>query len=286
MWILNLDDPCKPLDFDCDLYSCGAVLQPSDMSTKQLVQFYHACLFSPAISTMLLAADLGYLDNFPGLTPEAIRKFPPNPIATPMGHLNQKRQGLRSTKLAPPVSQPIRDAPSSPPNLNSKSNNLNKLFHRIECKVVVVPSRQNFTDLTGRFPISSAAGTNYVLIMFCQDINYIHAEKLRSREAAVILDAYKAGVEFFEQRGVKPEFERLDNETSNIFQKWCRENQINVQFVPPGMHRANKSERHIQTWKNHFIAGLATADPDFPLVAWDELIEQAELSLNLLFKVA
>ena len=118
--------------------------------------------------------------------------------------------------------------------------------------------------------------------MFCQDINYIHAEKLRNREAAVVLDAYKAGVAFFDQRGVKPEFERLDNETSIIFEKWCRESQINVQFVPPDIHRANKSERHIQKWKNHFIAGLATTDPDFPLAAWDELIEQAELTLNLL----
>ena len=176
MWKVNLDDPSKPLDLDPDVHSCGAVLQPSDMSTKQLVEFYHACLFSPAISTMLLAADLGFLDSFPGLTPEAIRRFAPNPVATPKGHLNQKRQGLRSTKLTTsPVLQPTSDSPSSTPIFNPKSNNLNKLFHRIESKVVVVPSRQNSTDLTGRFPISSAVGTNYVLIMFCQDINYIHA---------------------------------------------------------------------------------------------------------------
>ena len=35
-------------------------------------------------------------------------------------------------------------------------------------------------------------------------------------------------------------------------------------------------------FKNHFIAGLCTTDPDFPLHLWDLLLPQAELTLNLL----
>ena len=35
-------------------------------------------------------------------------------------------------------------------------------------------------------------------------------------------------------------------------------------------------------FKNHFISGLATCDPDFPLNEWDRLIFQAELIINLL----
>ena len=42
------------------------------------------------------------------------------------------------------------------------------------------------------------------------------------------------------------------------------------------------AERAIQTWKNHFKAGLATTDPKFPLTAWDQLIPQANITLNLL----
>jgi hypothetical protein len=38
----------------------------------------------------------------------------------------------------------------------------------------------------------------------------------------------------------------------------------------------------ILTFKNHLIAGSATCDPKFPIRAWDHLIDQAELSLNLL----
>jgi len=48
------------------------------------------------------------------------------------------------------------------------------------------------------------------------------------------------------------------------------------------MHRRNKAERAIRTWKNHFIATLAGVDPDFPMCAWNELIKQAEITVNLL----
>jgi hypothetical protein len=58
--------------------------------------------------------------------------------------------------------------------------------------------------------------------------------------------------------------------------------EINFQLIPPGMHRRNAAERAIRTWKNHFIAGLCTTDPNFPLFLWDKLVEQANITLNLL----
>ena len=53
-------------------------------------------------------------------------------------------------------------------------------------------------------------------------------------------------------------------------------------MVPPHTHRRNLAERAIQTWKNHFKAGLASIDPNFPLTEWDRLIPQANITLNLL----
>jgi len=61
-----------------------------------------------------------------------------------------------------------------------------------------------------------------------------------------------------------------------------RQEEIDFQLVPPGMHRCNAAERVIRTWKNHFIAGLCTTDPNFPLFLWDTLVTQANLTLNLL----
>ena len=57
---------------------------------------------------------------------------------------------------------------------------------------------------------------------------------------------------------------------------------MEYQLVPPHIHRRNASERAIHTFKNHFIAGLASTDPNFPLSNWCRLLPQAELTLNLL----
>jgi hypothetical protein len=40
----------------------------------------------------------------------------------------------------------------------------------------------------------------------------------------------------------------------------------------------------IQNFKNHFIAGLYSVDPNFPLKLWDKLLTQATITLNLLRK--
>ena len=52
--------------------------------------------------------------------------------------------------------------------------------------------------------------------------------------------------------------------------------------MPPHQHRRNAAERAIQTWKNHFISGLSSTDPTFPLNAWDYLLPQCDITLNLL----
>ena len=59
-------------------------------------------------------------------------------------------------------------------------------------------------------------------------------------------------------------------------------NDIVFQLVPPHLHQANAAERAIRTWKNHFISILCGLDPLFPLQLWDKLIDQVNLTLNLL----
>ena len=48
------------------------------------------------------------------------------------------------------------------------------------------------------------------------------------------------------------------------------------------MHRRNAAERAIRTFKSHFLAGLATCNPNFPITEWDHHLQQSELTLNLL----
>ena len=57
---------------------------------------------------------------------------------------------------------------------------------------------------------------------------------------------------------------------------------VSYQQTPAGNHGRNAAERAIQTFKSHFIVGLSTTHPNFPLKQWDMLLPQAVLTLNLL----
>lgn len=75
---------------------------------QHLCQFLHAALFSPTVSTLAYAIKNGFIDSFPGLTLETIRKYFPKSHATSKGHLSQERRGVMSTKsnnnILPPPS--------------------------------------------------------------------------------------------------------------------------------------------------------------------------------------
>jgi hypothetical protein len=75
----------------------------------------------------------------------------------------------------------------------------------------------------------------------------------------------------------------MDNEASKGLKDFLvKDNNIQYQLVPPHIHRRNAAERAIRTFKNHFIAGLCSTNPDFPLRLRDKLLPQAETTLNLL----
>lgn len=275
----------------------AATISPAPHRTTQrnLVAFYHATMGSPPLRTLLTALDRGYI-QLPGIHAKTVRKYPPPTTATAIGHLDLVRQGLRSTKMHNQDQDPEQLTTNAIQKFDMEldhyddahpTNQLMAPTQRVLTKVVAFPTRtqQNHTDLTGRFPCKSLSGNEYCLVMYSEDANYIHAEPMKSRRAQDYVTAYKRGIDMFTNAGFKPRLERLDNETSTdseVFKAFCAGNQITVNYVPPGNHRANKAERAIRTFKNHMIATLATADPDFPLAAWDELLPHALLTLNLI----
>ena len=56
----------------------------------------------------------------------------------------------------------------------------------------------------------------------------------------------------------------------------------NIQLVNPDDHRVNAAERAIQTWKNHYLVGFSSTDPNCPLQLWRQFIAQAQDTLNML----
>ena len=132
------------------------------------------------------------------------------------------------------------------------------------------------SDLTGKFPVTSFSGMQYIIVSLMD--GYIHVEPMRSRHHLEYVGAYKRSI--FAKLGRKLLFQRLDNETSTAIEIFACTNNISIQYCAPHQHRALQAERAIRTFKNHFIATLCTVAEDFPLGIWDELLPQAELCLN------
>jgi hypothetical protein len=74
----------------------------------------------------------------------------------------------------------------------------------------------------------------------------------------------------------------MDNEASTAVKRLLTEQLVEYQLVPPHTHRRNAAERAICTFKNHFITGLCSANNDFLIPLWDQLLPQAKITINLM----
>jgi hypothetical protein len=147
---------------------------------------------------------------------------------------------------------------------------------------VVVDQGQLYTDLTGKLPVRSSKGNYYVMVCYIYDCNYIKVVSMKSRSASEWVKAYDSIHQEITVKGFKPKLQTLDNEASTTLKNFFTVNDIAYQLVPPHCHRRNATERAIRTFKEHFLAGLSSAEPYFPMHLWDRLLPQAEITLNLL----
>ena len=121
------------------------------------------------------------------------------------------------------------------------------------------------------------------MILYNYDSNQIMVEGITSRGKTELLCAYTALLQRLIKAGLPPNIQRMDNEVSNIFKTFLQEQNIELELTPAHIHRRNAAERRaIQTWKNHFLAGLASLNPRFPIRLWSHLVTQSKITLNKL----
>jgi hypothetical protein len=227
-------------------------------NTGALVHYFHKALFSPTKSAMLQAVKDGHLITWPGLMEDAIKKHLKLTPATAMGHMNQMRQNIRSTSKAPIEKQQTPDS------------DLGKKPHLVYA--VVVDQGQLYTELTGKFPVRSNKGNSYVMVCYVYDCNYVKVIPMKSRSASEWVKAYDTVHQELTVKGFKPKLQTLDNEASAGLKNFFTVNDIAYQLVPPHCHLRNTAERAIRTFKEHFVAGLSSVDPEFPFHLWDRLL--------------
>ena len=252
-------------------------------STRSLIEYLHCTVGSPKKSTFLQAVKAGNYRSFPGLSVENVTRYcPENATATVLGHLTQTPKGLRSTRWAT-ATYALLAANASHNMLPS-----DELFEAItaptnDVTIIEVPISTLYTDDMGRFPIRAQSGNQYIMVAFHDASNVILVEPFKSKGDHHRIPAYDALMNRLKRRGLTVDMQFMDNEVSakflhNITDVWkCK-----FQKVPPDMHRRNKAERAIRTFKAHFITILACVDEGFPRNRWDLLLPQAELTINLL----
>ena len=247
-------------------------------SAAEFVKFWHAAYGSPAVSTFISAIDKSFI-RVPGLTSTKVRRHPPDSLATAYGHLHATRKGLRSTKKKAP-------SPVTPTNITASDDNVEPISssqpqeRRVWFQVHDVRAGRTHSDATGALPQRGRSGVLYQIIFYHEDSNVIHVETTKSRSGPDLLAALQRAVKFFTDRGAPPLLVRMDNECADVTKNWLETTPIKLELTPVAQHRTNKAERAISTWKDHFIATLATTDPDCPLSLWEDFVEQAELTLN------
>ena len=94
-----------------------------------------------------------------------------------------------------------------------------------------------------------------------------------NRQAATICHALLKFHKVPKARVSDPKFYIMDNECYSDLKEAMKKCEIDFQL---------EAERAIRTCKNHFIDGLSTTDPYFPIIKWKRLISQCVITLNLL----
>ena len=184
------------------------------------VKWWHASLGSPTINTMLDAIKLGALRNIERLTTKIVRQNPPHTMATAMGHLDNTRQGQRSTNphkhsTTNRIHNTEADEVTSELTIESELNDIRDIDHRASTMIYyddplniadtydhqletstytkIVPYDENeddeyqlkrdatiHTDAAGRYPIRSLNGNEYMMVSVYK--GYIHIVPMKTEQ--------------------------------------------------------------------------------------------------------
>jgi hypothetical protein len=133
------------------------------------------------------------------------------------------------------------------------------------------------TDLTSSFPVRLFKNMQYIFVAYVYDLNAIIVRAMPTCTNAAMITAFKEVIEVLRTRGYHPALNVMDNKCSTVVERYICSEKINIQLVPTHNHRANTAEQAIATFKEHFIAALATVNQLCPLQLWDEFLPQVEL---------
>jgi hypothetical protein len=228
------------------------------------------------VDTLCKAIDNGQLIGFPNITARMVRKYLPESTATAKGHLNRTRKGLRSTTKGI-----IKRESDVKIDFTPNKEEVNEVQLFIGATIGNQNTGTVYTDQTGNFPVRSFHGNRCQFVAYDYQSNAILVRPLKDQTNKSLLAAFEDVYEYLTNRGFKPQLNVMDNQCSKTIQKFIESSNAKIQLVNPDDHRVNAAERAIQKWKNHWLAGMGTLDPNCPIQLWCQFIEQGQDTLNM-----
>jgi len=236
-------------------------------TAAEYARFIHQALCSPTPAMLLWALERSKeLATIPGFKSGLVRTHLPFSTATNKGHMHRHRQGTRSTR-------------SLQPAILNVCCQVDKLIpseeicaaHDIFCFAALadLTTGTMYTNLPGAFPVRSFRSMQYIFVAYIYDLNAILVRAMPSKTDGAMIDAFTDILATLAARNYHPTLNVMDNECSKAVAVHICKNNMVIHLVPPHNHRVNAAERAIATFKEHFIAGLATVNKDCPLQLWD-----------------
>jgi hypothetical protein len=231
-------------------------------------------------STLLRELDLSEeLATIPGLTTTLIKNYLPRSTATNKGHMQSHQANTASTRSmqANIIAAPAKVDCMFPPQEICAMQD-------VFCFAALADAitGTTYTNITSAFPVCSFKSMQYVFVAYIYDLNAMIVRAMPSCTDASMVQAFTEVISILKFSGYHLALNVMDNECSAAVKKYISSKAVYIQLVPPHNHQANAAERAIATFKEHFIAALASIDMLCPLQLWDEFLPQVELTLNML----
>ena len=240
------------------------------------LKYMHQAFFNAPMSTLLKAVSNGHLEGIPFMKADIIKKYLAKSPATSKGRMKRPRAGIRSTRKKPPTKPaPISQVPTPNVHPNAQRTTVTLIpidepldgANNVFCYAALADKQTGtlYTDATGALPSRSLDGNQYYFVAYDYDTNYIFAIPIKDQTDASIIGGFEEVLNTLNNKGFKPQFNVTDNQAANAIKQYLTKQECKWQFVEPTNHQVNAAERVIQTYKNHFISGLCSTDPNWPM---------------------
>ena len=245
-------------------------------SIQERVNYFQCLLGNRPISTITKALQRNYIrtvEGWPAVTASQFTTHAKNVPAIAIGHLQEHRKNVGSTRKRHTLTPLVDSAPpdTDPDEINQELPHI--WIRRIDNSVHADAKTLQKYNSDGRY------------LMHFVFNNYHHVEICSSLDGADTADAYRKGLEFFESKGHLVDFIRIDNTTSPhlrllLFRRTFANKPLKLEYVNVGDHRRNKAEKSIQLIERAYLSTIASMDASFPSTRRLTILPQLEITVN------